>query len=145
MIGVGDPAFVFRRQPLTSCCRRIKIMAKDPCHRHSEQALHKSKVTWPKFEPTKARTRCESISVPQDNPLDTRPQIGTTNFEIDRAHWMQRGRLCNWLTNLRISKRSTLQRNVPQREQHLWSSAYISEAVLGSSPMVPNGPRTAAH
>ena len=28
LVGVGDPAFIFRRQPLTSCCRRLKIEAK---------------------------------------------------------------------------------------------------------------------
>ena len=30
MINVGDLAFVFRRQPLTSCCRKLKIEAKGP-------------------------------------------------------------------------------------------------------------------
>ena len=28
LIGVGDPAFICRRQPLTSCCRRLKIKTK---------------------------------------------------------------------------------------------------------------------
>ena len=32
---------------------------------------------------TQARTGCESMSVPQDNPLDTRPQIGTANLTTD--------------------------------------------------------------
>ena len=32
---------------------------------------------------TQANTRCESISVPQDNPLDTRPEIGTANLTTD--------------------------------------------------------------
>ena len=59
MIGEGDLAFIFRRQPLRSCCRRLKIEAKG---------------TVSQTQRATSTQRCETISVPQDNPLDTRPQ-----------------------------------------------------------------------
>ena len=50
-------AFIFRRQLLRSCCRRLNIVAKG---------------TVSKTQRATSTQRCETISVPQDNPLDTR-------------------------------------------------------------------------
>ena len=84
----GPGVYFFRRQPLTSCCRRLQIESERLSYRrHSVLPPHKSRSYLGELLAhelrTQARTRCESISVPQDNPLDTRPQIGTANHTTD--------------------------------------------------------------
>ena len=104
LVGVGDPAFIFRRQPLTSCCRRLKIEAKGTVSQ-TQRATSTQKLNYlgeilAHELRTEARTRCESSAVPQDNPLDTRSTAGqsfghaATNWHSKSYYRHVQGTIC---------------------------------------------------